>query len=322
MAPASCTVAPRRAAWLTLALAVMVHGHGRMTVPRARNVGSPKGDQNDLNAGGAGKIHAGGQYRHGLCGNEAGVLQKYNKVGDVQQTYVSGSILEAKIVLTVHHVGFFELELCMDAGNLSESCFMAHRLLREGCECSCPNDTTNSCTECDTCRRWWKPLVKLETNLWVAKIKHKEYKGPVLPCASDIHLGVCARTHYEFTMRFKVPEGLKTSRGVLRWHYLTTNSCVWTGANDEQFWNCADVAISDSHGDVGPELPYDNDALENLKVEDLKPAIRENVLKGVYDGCPVNPAKPWEVVGVGTPDENKDQCGDLVDGRYEKCRRM
>ena len=156
-------------------------------------------------------------------------------------------------------------------------------------------------------------MVKLETNLYVAK----GYDGPVLPCNSETDLNICARTVYEYTMRFKVPEGLKTSRGVLRWHYLTTNSCTWTGADDEEFWNCADIAISDTNGDVGPDLPYNNDALEALKVEDLKDSTD---LRGLYDACLLKSA--WAVMGVGTPDEYKGQCGDFEGGRYERCGRL
>merc|ERR1719203_461259 len=101
--------------WALLAfadLASPVAGHGRLIVPQGRN-----GGVNGAVGGGPGSVHAFDgsgahlKYAHGICGNAAGVPQAYNKVGDVRGTYVAGSTAEFKVVITAHHVGFFEFEL-------------------------------------------------------------------------------------------------------------------------------------------------------------------------------------------------------------------
>merc|ERR1719193_1156902 len=109
-------------AFLTFAAsASLALGHGRLTVPKARN-----GGDNGAVGGGPGAVHAfdasdaHAAYKHGICGNAAEVPQAYNKVGEVQETYVAGSTVEFKVVITAHHVGYFALELCADAGSLSE----------------------------------------------------------------------------------------------------------------------------------------------------------------------------------------------------------
>ena len=292
-------------------LVVGAEGHGRLTVPRARN-----GGDNGAVGGGPGSVHAfdasgeHAKYKHGICGNAAGAKQVYNRVGDVQETYVAGEVAELKVVITAHHVGYFEIELCADAGSLSEECFMEHRLLREGCTCSCPDDdSTNSCSACDECRRWWKPLLEGETGQVVAK----GYPGPLLAGQGNL-------VPYEFTLRYVIPAGVKTSRGVLRWHYLTTNSCTSKTSAPEEFWNCADIAVSDENEDVGQELSFSNADLENLSVEDLLPAINSGELTGVYATCPEDDA--GGLLGVGAAEEYKDLCGPKAEGAYERCVDM
>jgi len=297
-----------RLAFLAFAAGVCsAHGHGRLAVPMARN-----GGDNGAVGGGPGAVHAfdasdaHAMYKHGICGNAAGGPQAYNKVGEVQETYVAGSTAEFKVVITAHHVGYFEFELCADAGSLSEACFMEHRLLKEGCECSCPGDSTNSCSECDECRRWWKPLLEGELHQSVTS----GYEGPKLPGQGNL-------VPYEYTLRYVIPSGLQTSRAVLRWHYMTTNSCTSKTSAPEEFWNCADIAVSDASGDVGPELPYSNSDLEQLAVEDLIPKIKSGELQGVNAVCPEDSA--GDLLGVGSASEYADSCGASVDGAYERC---
>ena len=43
----------------------------------------------------------------------------------------------------------------------------------------------------------------------------------------------------EYMLRYKILKGLKTSRGVLRWNYMTTKSSTSTSSSLEEFWNCA-----------------------------------------------------------------------------------
>jgi len=215
---------------------------------------------------------------------------------------------EIRVVITAHHVGFFEFELCDDAGQLSEECFMKHRLLKEGCECSCGSDTTLSCADCNKCRQWWKPLLQGELNQSVTE----GYLGPILEGQGNL-------VEYEHIMRFVIPSSVKTSNGVLRWHYMTTNSCTTPSSQPEEFWNCADVAISDSsdENDFGPSVPYDNDALRGLPVVDIRPLIDSQELKGVYLDCPVDAA--GELVPIGAAEDYEGACGMERNGTYENC---
>jgi len=296
-------------ACLTLAsLAHVASGHGRMIVPQARNM-----RDNGAVGGGPGSVHGANKYQHGICGNPASATQTYNRVGEVQSTFQAGEVAEIKLVITAHHVGFFEVELCTNAGQLSEECFASHRLLREGCTCSCPGDSSNgnACSECDECRRWWKPVVEVEENLYVTQGLGRSYSGPVLPGGNLVP--------YEFTLRYKIPAGVKTSRGVLRWHYVTTNSCTSQYASPEEFWNCADVAVTDN-GDAGPAVSFDNSALEQLHGENLFSKMSSGALAGVYSGCPKDGS--GNLIGVGTAQEYSGLCGAQVGGVYEYCRSL
>jgi hypothetical protein len=208
-------------------------------------------------------------------------------VGTVQETYVAGQSAEFKVAITAHHMGFFEFELCDDAGNLSEECFAEHRLLKENCECS-------SSGQCDACRRWWKPLMDSETSSWVAR----DYEGPVI---DGHYLNVV-----EFTMRYTIPAGVQTSNGVIRWHYVTTNSCTSQSSAPEEFWNCADVAITDG-GSAGGAISFDNSALASEQPVNLRPAINDGSLAGVYSGCPTK--VDGALQGVGAASDYANDCG-------------
>jgi hypothetical protein len=102
-----------------------------MTSPAARN-----GNANNCVAGGPGTVHAFGpggehqKYQHGVCGNAPGTTQTYNAVGEVQATYTAGDTITVEVQITAHHVGYFEMDLCLDAGDLSEECCDQHHLLR------------------------------------------------------------------------------------------------------------------------------------------------------------------------------------------------
>jgi len=273
----------------------MVEAHGRMIVPQARNVIHSSGDENAQVGGGPSSVHQGGRYLHGICGDAPGKPQVSNKVGATQATYQAGQVVEFKVSVTAHHMGFFEFELCDDAGALSEQCFARHRLLKEDCQCSC-QDGTNNCAACDACRRWWKPLMESEAKSWVAR----DYEGLVLP------------GHYldevEFTVRYAIPEGISTSQGVIRWHYLTTNSCTSKSSSPEEFWNCADVAISNVGASTGVASAIDNALLESMQPEDLRSEIDSGTLTGVYSACPLD--STGNLLGHGTPEDYLGACGD------------
>mmetsp|Transcript_103063 Transcript_103063/g.312655 ORF Transcript_103063/g.312655 Transcript_103063/m.312655 type:complete len:493 (-) Transcript_103063:65-1543(-) len=301
----------RASAALRLALlaasASGVSGHGRMSQPAARN-----GGDNGAAAGGPGTVYSAGtasSYYHGLCGNAKGQEQSYNKVGHVQATYIEGQTIEIRITITAHHIGYFDVDLCTDASNLSEECFAQHHLLKADCECDCGADTTNSCADCEECRRWWKPLVQGEVGFWPAK-GYVEQGSPVLPGDGNLRV-------YVFVMHFVIPEGTKSSQAVLRWHYMTTNSCTSAFSAPEEFWNCADIRIKDSSGSFGPAINYDNQALASLPVENLVPLIEQGRLPGVHAGCPVG--QNGNLLTIGGPDGY--HCGEpsTNSGPYEYC---
>merc|ERR1719240_587342 len=105
-----------------------VCGHGHLSKPLARNAQGSSID-NGAVAGGPGTVHDfdGNSrqitYQHGICGNAAGTPQPpqtYNRVGEPQARFTAGTSVNFSVVITAHHVGFFEFELCDDAGQLSE----------------------------------------------------------------------------------------------------------------------------------------------------------------------------------------------------------
>merc|ERR1719379_2682758 len=118
-------------------------------------------------------------------------------------------------------------------------------------------------------------------------------------------------------MFFVLPTGIKTRRGVLRWHCMTTNSCTSKASAPEEFWNCADIAVADASGDTGGDVAYDNTALQNMVVENLMPKIQAGTLLGVNHECPTN--SDGSLKGVGRSDEY--HCGEgYEDGTFAFCR--
>jgi hypothetical protein len=272
--------------------------HGFMTSPVARNVihgiSNGIGNANAASGGGPASVHDRGRYIHGICGDAPEDSQIYNKVGEVQATYVAGQTAEFKVKITAHHMGFFEFELCDDAGQLSQQCFTRHPLLKEGCDCLC-SDGSKNCAACDSCRQWWKPLMKSESKLWAAR----GYQGPVLEGGY--------LTEMEFTMKYTIPVGVRTTNGVIRWHYMTTDSCTCTSSTPQEFWNCADVAITEG-GSVGAAVSFDNDVLASAPPRDIRPWINNGQFIGVYSTCPVD--AQGNLMGVGSPNDYLDACGD------------
>merc|ERR1712190_483287 len=169
-------------------------------------------------------------------------------------------------------------------------CFSKHHLLRADCECSCLGDDSNSCSECNECRWFWKAPMQGE----LAQSVTAGYDGPVLPGAGNL-------VPYEYSMFYVLPHGVRTRNGVLRWHYMTTNSCTSKPSAPEEFWNCADVAVTDESGDMGPEVHYDNTALRNLEVLNLMPEIGAGTLSGVNHACPED--SQGNLKGVGAKNE-------------------
>merc|ERR1711972_1172865 len=83
------------------------------------------------------------------------------------------------------------------------------------------------------------------------------------------------------------------------------------------FWNCADVAVTDGSGDMGPEVHYDNTVLRNLEVRNLMPEISAGTLRGVNHACPED--SQGNLKGVGAKNEYH-YGAEIGDGLYEYCK--
>ncbi|KNC87201.1 hypothetical protein SARC_00678 [Sphaeroforma arctica JP610] len=244
----------------------MVAGHVYMSDPEARNVhGNP--DRQSLAAGGPSTVLQDGQYRHGLCGNKhTDALQNWNEPMGIKRTYTEGQEIDISVVVTAHHIGYFDFQLC-DTTDISEECFAQHQLTRTGCEGSGSVDDPN-------CERWWKPLALHETMAWVVTA-NGGYQYHTLDSGT-----VMVRT------KFVLPQGVTCTNCVLRFHYYSTNSCRPENQNDdsnmvsEEFWNCADIQITGAQG------TRNTDATPAL-VADLKTRVPQNLKgTGMDNFCP------------------------------------
>jgi hypothetical protein len=203
-----------------------------MSVPVARNIGSGTYCDQCLNAGGPWDVYGSGQWpngRHGVCGDRAsGEGAGYHEGGGrFEQTvgirvthYHAGDTITIRGKLTANHLGYMQYYLCRlpdnSAGGSQERKFL-----------------TNDC-----------------------------FKGNALRVQQD---GSWSDRFYvsgslsDFQHPLQLPD-TPCARCVLRWYYLTGNSCTppgtpakWAntvlgicgtgGANPEEFWNCADIAI-------------------------------------------------------------------------------
>jgi hypothetical protein len=203
----------------------VVHGHGYLTTPASRNVADYCG--HCLNSGGPGSVNAGGQYKHGMCGNTPTESpQSWNAASSSPVTIgESGDSVLLEVVITAHHLGWFEFELC-DSPDISEACFREHKLLRSGCDVATKGE--------EECRRWWKPLKPDEYN-------HYSLTPQGYPDGAPFTTGcnyVIYATYYD------LPDDVSCTHCVLRWYWHTTNSCTGPTSTGEEFWNCADVRIN------------------------------------------------------------------------------
>jgi len=233
-----------------------------------------------------------------------------NQIGPVKAIYEAGSTIEVEIYITAHHMGVFDFDLCLDASDISEECFNEHRLLIDGCTCGCP-DGSNNCPACQSCREWWKAYTSTETGNWLSH----DYESLGLPLLPGDHL-----VRGKYTVFLKLPEGVKSSSAVLRWHYLSTNSCSYAGANTEEFWNCADIQIS-MDGDVGPPLYSDLATVNaelvtrNVPPEDLLPKITNQILTGLVSECPMlHGTNPWDSKPQAHGQASDYHCGTKCSG--------
>ena len=244
-------------ATLTFA-AASVNAHGYLKTPPARNVAKTiieheTFEPQSLPAGGPGDVFENGGYRHGMCGDShKNQYQKWNIPGENVATYTEGQIIKMSAVITAHHLGFFEAQLC-DTQDITEECFYNHRLMRPGC--------TDEYDE--ECFRVWKPLLSTEVNTW----SMSGFKGNI--DVVDRSSSNIFETEFEYEM--VLPQDVTCTHCVLRWHWFTTNSCEPTSngqsGTSEEFWNCADVRVQDVNTRAaGGEL---SDAERNLLIKKL-----------------------------------------------------
>ena len=248
--------------WLTTlataaCFAKLAQGHGMLTVPSSRNVEHNCG--HCLNAGGPAAVRANGAYLHGMCGNNADDAdQNWAAASDSPQLIgTSGDSFEVQVVITAHHHGFFEFELC-DSPDISEQCFRSRRLYRTGCD---PAEEGEA-----VCRRWWKVLNSNELNHYSLEPQGYPDGAPYTNANS------CNRVLY--TAFYDIPDDVSCTHCVLRWHWHTTNSCTSPTSTSEEFWNCADVRIDAPDGaetvDTSPaDLAALNGRLTATLPEDL-----------------------------------------------------
>ena len=223
-------------------LAASVNAHGYLKVPAARNWAKSIAEHQtyepqSLPAGGPGSVFENG-YEHGMCGDsKANPDQKWNMPGVTQATYLEGEAIDMSAVITAHHLGFFEAQLC-DKQDISEECFYAHRLMRPGC-----TDVND-----EECFRVWKPLLSTEAN-------HNSLGG-FTGTVDAVNRDSSNIFTTEFDYKMVLPQGVTCSDCVLRWHWFTTNSCEPTSdgksGTSEEFWNCADVRVHDVLGQATP----------------------------------------------------------------------
>ncbi|KAK6184670.1 hypothetical protein SNE40_007098 [Patella caerulea] len=207
--------------FLFLMLSAYVSGHARLSQPPSRSYMWRVGydtpinyNDNQLNCGGAGKQWSEFGGKCGICGDawdqklprdhEAG--GKYG-LGIIVEEYKSGSIVEVVVDVTANHKGYFEFRLCPT------------------------NDPKKTATK--------KCLDKY-----------------LLPQTNGDRRFNLSRDNGIFTLKLQLPKYLTCKHCVLQWTYHTGNSfgcwdkldpescCVGCGPVQEEFYSCADVAIT------------------------------------------------------------------------------
>eukprot|EP00040_Diaphanoeca_grandis_P040052 m.261075 g.261075 ORF g.261075 m.261075 type:complete len:385 (-) comp41254_c0_seq1:82-1236(-) len=216
--------------------------------------------------------------RNGVCGDPIGQgvsnQQKYAKGdGSIVANFAVGEAIDIEVVVTAHHLGYFQFHLCnmdslADGENVSWSCLSENNLKRvsmgDGLDVS-PMDDVRYFLD-PVCAKNWSSTA---------------YTGNVNKSDTD-YVKQYFNYAQKMRMRYKLPDGLSCSHCVLRWHWVTANSCtppdysdvVWPtqshACNEnmtssmwwnpslgeceqsqstypEEFWNCADVSVGSTN---------------------------------------------------------------------------
>lgn len=212
--------------FVLLSYLAIVHGHGSVRDPPARNVLANSNYCPDcLNAGGVSVMYNGlrSKARYGVCGDpwnakkdhEAG--GKFAK-GKIARTYKSGSTIGIKLSFSANHMGRMSFSICdLPDQQMSKS---RERSL-----------TTQRCFDKNVLRR-------------------ADGKG-----VYSFLIG----NEEKLTVKYKLPRGLKCKHCVLQWHWETGNSCCPANTSykycefgvskcfrytvPEEWYNCADIRI-------------------------------------------------------------------------------
>ena len=164
----------------------------------------------------------------------------------VKATFAQGSIITVDSTITAHHRGFFSVRGCADWQNPTEECFAASPLL----------------------------FVEDLSPYWPRAPHDSAHPGRAYlhpnVGASEADSAATGGVVMTFVHTFQLPPSLVGEHVLLQWHYTTANSCLpagmlsvdwpeggesWIspglpacsyplGEECEQFWNCADVAVT------------------------------------------------------------------------------
>eukprot|EP00798_Chlamydomonas_sp_ICE-L_P010158 gene10158-8062_t len=247
--------------------------HGFLLSPQSRNIQSYYGPESPgkeytpqgLVAGGPDKVKLGGgglawpHGKYGACGDPYDAQTQKWLVPREKTTYIKGSTIQVQAVITAYHKGRFGFSICPYTSNgiALEACFQRPESIMTRADGIHPGE----------------PYFYLESIGDGAATK-TPYPG------TDAFVGKDT-----YAMTYRLPAGLECSHCVMRWHYLTGNSCQppcnpadphWDASNPEfgcdvnnmgvcgtsvdmaypeEFWNCADIEITSGGALSNPPPP-------------------------------------------------------------------
>lgn len=249
-------------------LPTVVVGHGYLKSPRSRNYDAHLTQQWE-------------EYCHhclnrkpatGTCGTSPTFGRNYDQyTSGVKATYTRGQIIDIEVDLTAHHWGHFVIKACpivtpTPTQTVTQECFNQNPLRFISGE--------NATFDPDYPDRAYLPPPN----------------PPNAPNGAHPQWDCCGGV-WNYKYKFQLPPSVTGDLVLLQWHYITANSCLAPGYNTynwpvgwdpsylyggltpscvsiptdgsvesgkrpEQFWNCAEVRITDSGGGgVSPPPP-------------------------------------------------------------------
>lgn len=261
--------------FLIACICVTVWGHGRLLEPPSRTSmwrfgynSPPDYDDNGHNCGGVGVQFGRNDGKCGLCGDpydgkRDGEAGGPFARGIITRTYKVGSILNVLVQITANHKGYFEFHLC-------------------------PQNNPNKRMTQECLDRYPLQLLNGETKYFL-----KNYEN-----------------HSNFTLSLRLPSRLTCSQCVLQWRYTAGNTyncdpqlnkCCTGCGNQEQFYACADIAITKEDGssfepDFVPEPTHSKLSTPRTQIRDnLKLPTKRSYPSRHNERCRARPdLKPFE----------------------------